>query len=418
VEMLDKIKKCVETHNRWRREECLNMIASENVMSPMATKFFCTDFEGRYNEHTGPDCHYCGTAYSYEIEEICNELFRKNFDTPFADVRPISGGVANLVVFNALTSPGDTTVSLGIPNGAHVSSTKWGMAGVHGLKTVDMVFDVKEMNIDVEKTVEVIEKSRPKLIMFGASMFLFPEPVKEIKELIDPSIKVVYDAAHVFGLVYNKEFQAPLEEGADLITASTHKTFPGPQGAVIIGNKNLSEVDWEKIQKSIFPGIMSNTHIHRFPSLAITALEMNEFGKEYAKQVIANSKALGKHLLENDFRVLCPDKDFTESHQIIVDVKEFGGGRTVAKKLEECNIITNKIAMPTDTPQDATNNPSAIRLGSQELTRWGMKEREMQVIAEFFKRVLIKKEDTEKIKKEVIEMKKEFNKVHYCFELD
>jgi glycine hydroxymethyltransferase len=276
-----------------------------------------------------------------------------------------------------------------------------------------MFFDTKEMNIDVERTVHLIKKVNPKIIMFGASMILFPEPIKEIKEQIDQNIKVAYDSAHVFGLVYNKEFQQPLEEGADLICSSTHKTFQGPQGGIIIGNKNLDQKDWDKIQTAIFPGTISNHHIHKLPSLAITALEMDKFGKDYAKQVIKNSKALGQALYDLGFKVLCPEKGFTKSHQVIVNVKEFGGGKTVAQLLEENNIICNKMSLPIDTPQDATKNPSGIRLGSQELTRIGMKENEMKEVANFFRKAIKEKKN---IKKDVEEFRKDFKKIHYCFE--
>ena len=411
--MLDKIKDIVNIQNKWRREQCINMIASESIMSPLAEKYFVNDFAGRYNEHSGPERHYHGTQYSYEIEELCNEIFRKNFNTPFVDSRPISGGVANLIVYTAFAKPGDNIIALGIPNGAHVSSTQWGMAGVRGLNSIDMFFDTGEMNIDIDRTIQLIKKVNPKIVMFGASMFLFPQPIREIKEQIDPSIKVVYDSAHVFGLVYNKEFQNPLEEGADVISSSTHKTFQGPQGGIIIGRKDLDEKNWKKIQTAIFPGTLSNHHIHRLPSLAITALEMNEFGKDYARQVIKNAKALGKSLYSLGFKVLCPEKGFTQSHQVIVNVKEFGGGRTVAELLEANNIICNKMSLPIDTPQDATKNPSGIRLGSQELTRIGMKENDMKKVAEFFNQAIKEKKN---IKKEVEEFRKGFMKVHYCFE--
>jgi glycine hydroxymethyltransferase len=410
--MLDEILNVVNTHNKWRREQCINMIASESIMSPLAEKYFVTDFAGRYNEHSGPELHYQGTKYSYEVEELCNDIFRNNFNTPFVDCRPISGGVANLIVYTAFAKPGDNIVALGIPNGAHVSSTQWGMAGVRGLNSIDMLFDSIEMNIDIEKTVQLIKKVCPKVVMFGASMFLFPQPIREIKEQIDSSIKVVYDSAHVFGLVYNKEFQKPLEEGADLISSSTHKTFQGPQGGIIIGKKDLDEKDWKKIQTAIFPGTISNHHIHRIPSLAITALEMNEFGKAYAKQVIKNAKALGKALYDLGFNVLCPEKDFTQSHQIIVNVKEFGGGRNVAELLEANNIVCNKMSLPIDAPQDATKNPSGIRLGSQELTRIGMKESEMKDVAVFFNQAIKEKRN---IKKDVEEFRKDFKKIQYCF---
>jgi len=405
----------VERQNKWRREECINLIASESVMSPVAERVFLSDFEGRYNEHSGPERHYEGTELSYEIEEVCNELFRKKFITRFADARPISGAVANLIIYDAFAKPGDVIVSLGIPNGAHISHTRWGPAGVRGLKNIDMYFDAENMNIEVDRTVEIIKKADPKLVMFGASMFLFPEPILQIKEQISPKIKIVYDAAHVFGLVYNRRFQEPFEEGADIITTSTHKTFQGPQGGLIVGNYKLPNDDWENIQTSIFPGMLSNTHIHRFPALAITALEMNEFGRSYADQVVRNAKAFARALYDRGFGVLCPHLDFTESHQVIVDVRQHGGGQYVAKQMARCNVICNKMSLPSDSPYDATHNPSGIRLGVQELTRWGMKEQEMDAVAELFNRAIVFKEPIEMIRQDAIALKQRFGKVLYCF---
>jgi glycine hydroxymethyltransferase len=404
----------VEKQNRWRRQECINLIASESVMSPVAEKMFNSDFEGRYNEHD-VHRHYEGTELSGEIEEICDELFRKRFITRFADCRPVSGAVANLIMYNAWTRPGDLIVSLGIPNGAHISHTRWGPAGVRGLKNVDMYFDAENMNIDVERTVEIIKKADPKLVMFGGSMFLFPEPVAAIKEQISPRIKTIYDAAHVFGLIYNRRFQDPFEEGCDVVTTSTHKTFQGPQGGLIVGNYKLPNEDWESVQTSIFPGMLSNTHIHRFPALAITALEMNDFGRIYADQVIRNAKAFGRALFDRGFGVLCPHLGFTESHQLIVNVKQYGGGEFVAKTMARCNVICNKMSVPSDTAYDATHNPSGIRLGVQEMTRWGMKEQDMEKVAELFKRAIIDGEPVERVKEDATEMKGRFGKIMYCY---
>ncbi|MHA1665070.1 MAG: serine hydroxymethyltransferase [Candidatus Njordarchaeales archaeon] len=409
--MLEKIIEIVNLQNKWRREECLNMIASENVMSPLAEKYYISDFESRYNEHDVVS-HYQGTKYANEIETTCINIFSNRFDTQYVDVRPISGAVANLCIYRAFMKPGDIFISPGLTAGGHVSSTRYGIAGGLGLKDIPMYFDYKKMRCDVDKTVELIERVKPKVVMFGRSMFLFPEPIKEIKEQIDPKIKVIYDAAHVFGLIYGGEFQRPLEEGADVLTASTHKTFPGPQGGIIIANKELPMDLWKKIQRAVFPGTISNHHIHRLPALAITALEMNEFGKEYAKQTISNAKRLGEALYNLGFRVLAADWGFTESHQIIVDIKAFGGGAVVAEELEKNNIIVNKMALPWDTDYDATHNPSGIRIGTQELTRWGMRENEMEYIAELIYKILKKKQN---VKNDVIEMKKKFMEIKYAF---
>jgi glycine hydroxymethyltransferase len=415
-EEIKKVKEIVENENRWRRKECINLIASESVLSPLAEKFYISDFEGRYNERDEIE-HYCGTKYSTEIENFCNKIFMERFCTRYVDTRPISGAIANLAIYTAFTNPGDLIACLGIQNGAHVSATKWGMAGVRGLKHIEMAFDHKRMNIDVEETVKILKEKNPKLVVLGGSMILFPQPIKELKKSLEEII-FVYDAAHVFGLIYAGEFQNPLKEGAEILTSSTHKTFQGPQGGIIIGNDHISEDFWKKIQKAIFPGLISNHHIHRLPSLAITAIEMNVFGKEYAKQTIKNAKCLAESLYNIGFDVLCPDIGFTETHQVIINVRKFGGGEKVAKKLEEANIICNKMSLPEDSPHDATKNPSGIRIGVQEMTRFGMKEEEMKEIARFFKKILIDNISAKEVKEDVRNFRKDFTKIHYCFELE
>ena len=414
MDYLEKILSIVEKQNSWRRYQCLNMVASENVMSPLAERLYVSDFMGRYNEHNG-ESHYQGTKYAMEIEYVVKEIFQKRFNTPYVELRPLSGGIANLIVMRSLTKIGDVIVSPKLTAGAHVSHTKYGVAGILGLAEVPMYFDPQDMVVDVDKTIELINSIKPKLVIFGRSVFIFPEPVKEIRDAVDPKIKIIYDAAHVFGLIWGGKFQKPLLEGADIITTSTHKTFPGPQGGAIIARKDLDEALWRKIERVTFPGVVYNHHMHRFPALGITALEMNEYGEAYASQVIRNAKALAEELYSLGFKVLCPHKGFTESHQVLMDVREIGGGRIVAKKLEESNIIVTKVALPWDSDKDATHNPSGIRIGVQELTRWGMKESEMRYIAELFHKVL---HEDKNVKEEVTEFRKEFREIKYCFPVD
>jgi glycine hydroxymethyltransferase len=414
----EKIKEIVRKQDSWRKE-CLNLIASENVLSPLAERFLISDFVGRYNEHgikNGEfEEHYQGVKFSSQIEKICIKIFSKRFKTPYVDVRPISGAIANLAVYRATLKPGDIFLSPGLTFGAHVSSTEYGIAGVCGLKSIAIPFDERKMQLNVKETLRLIKRVKPKLIMLGRSMFLFPEPIKEIRKYTKSII--VYDAAHVFGLIYGGKFQNPFKEGADIITASTHKTFPGPQGGIILGNPKLDKKNWKKVQNAIFPGIVSNHHIFRLPSLAITALEMNKFGKNYASQTIENAKALAKELFKIGLDVLGKENGFTKSHQIIVDVKKFGGGKMVAEKLEKANIIVNKMALPKDKDIDATQNPSGIRIGVQEMTRFGMKENEMKKIAYFIKKVILDKINPKEVEKEVIGFRKKFQKVKYCIKI-
>jgi len=230
------------------------------------------------------------------------------------------------------------------------------------------------------------------------------------KECDKVGAKIVYDAAHVFGLIAAGYFQNPLSEGADIITSSTHKTFPGPQGGIILGNidNNLAK----KIQKGVFPKFSSNHHLHRVPALHVALMEMKKYGKNYASQIIKNSKALAKELNRFGFDVLGERKGFTESHQVVVDVEKHGRGERVALLLEKANIILNKNIIVRDKMN--AKNPSGIRMGVQEMTRFGMKETEMKRIAEFIKRVVLNKENPETIKKEVIKFRKKFQKVRYC----
>jgi len=401
-------------HNKWRKNECLNLIASECTLSPLASRMLDSDMEGRYSEHKDSNLNYEGTEYTYEIEEICNEIIRKKFITRFADVRPTSGSLANLIIFNALLKSGDVIMSVSPKDGGHFSNTREGMAGVRSIKDVSFPFNETDMNIDYEKTIEVIKRAKPGMVVFGSSNFLFPHPVKEIREEFR-DLKILYDSAHVFGFVYNGAFQNPFEEGADLLTSSTNKTFQGPQGGVIVGNYKLDNEDWKKIQKSIYPGVMGSTRPSRFHALAITAMEMDQFGDVYADKTVKNAQALGRQMFDRGFRVLCPHKQFTKSHQILVDVSQYGGGDLVAREMARANVICNKTALPWDDANTAKYRPSGIRIGVQELTRIGMKENDMQDVAEFFKRVIMDKEPIERVKLDVKEKKESFSKILFCY---
>jgi glycine hydroxymethyltransferase len=266
------------------------------------------------------------------------------------------------------------------------------------------------MNVDVDKTIKLMEEHEPKMLILGASLFLFPHPIKELAATAKAcNTLIVYDAAHVLGLIAGKHFQQPFKEGADIVTSSTHKTFPGPQGGVVMAKES---VNFEAIQKGIFPKFVCNHHIHRIPALAQTTWEMSVYGESYARQVIRNAKTLTERLAELGFKVLAEDLGFTESHQVVIDVRNYGGGKINAEKLEVNNIIANKNMIPGDeTSSETMKNPSGIRIGVQEMTRWGCKESDMEVIAEFIARCLMKNEN---VKDEVISFRKNFVEVQYC----
>jgi len=410
-----EILRIVTTHNKWRRFECINLIASENAMSPLAEAVYITDMMHRYAEGKPRKRYYQGTRYVDDVELLAMKYMGELLNAKHVDLRPISGTIANATVFRVLGAPGDKAVIPPVQAGAHVSHTKFGTLGALGIEQVEMPFDMDNMNIDVDKAIKLIEETKPKFVVLGASLYLFPHPVKEISNAAHSvNARLVYDAAHVLGLIVGKRWRNPLEHGADVLTASTHKTFPGPQGGVIATN---DEQLYKKISKTVFPCFVSNHHLHRLPATAITALEMLHFGEAYADQVVRNARKLAEALHSAGFKVLAEHLGFTRSHQVVLDVRNLGGGAKCAELLEQANIIVNKNLLPYDPPT-AIKDPSGLRLGVQEMTRFGMKEHDMEVIAELFKKVLIDKKDPSQVKKEVIEFRKNFTEVHYAFNID
>lgn len=407
--------------------ECIPLIASENVTSEAVRRALDSDFMHRYAEGWVGERVYAGCCYIDKVESECMQMMSELFDAEFVDVRPISGVVANLAVYTALTWPGDTVMSLSIPSGGHISTGKLefgGAAGaVHGLNVEYLPLDYDELTIDVDATKKrICELANPKrvptcslkLVMLGASVFLFPHPVKEIAELVHSvGGSVGYDAAHVAGLIAGGRFQQPLKEGADVMSLSTHKTFFGPQhGAVVSDGMFVDE-----LKRAVFPGLVSNHHLHAVAALAVACAEMKEFGASYAEQVIRNARALGQALYERGFNVLAERKGFTESHQLVVDVTKIGNGRNVEEQLEKANILVNRNLLPWDIKEGRHfMNPGGIRIGVAEVTRLGMKEQEMVDIAEFIGRVVLRKEDAERLREDIKLFRKDYQRLHYCFE--
>lgn len=405
------IRQQVQAHNKWF-EECIPMIASENLMSPLAKEMLISDFADRYAEGMPGKRYYQGNIYVDEVELKATALAEKLFKAEFADVRPISGTVANMAVLFAFAEPGDTITTCALAQGAHISTCEFGAFGQRGVDSVNYPFNVEDMNLDVDGTIKLLKEVRPKVAQFGLSVFLFPPPLKELQDTFNEVGCLVWeDCAHVLGLLAGGQFHDPLREGVNIISSSTHKTFPGPNHGMILGS-NLTDDQEKALRKAVFPGVTSSHHLHAMAALAITLAEMDVFAKEYAAQTCKNARALGEALYELGVPVLCPDLGFTRSHAIAVDVTDFGGGRDCAQQLEDANIICNKNMLPWDT---SAVRPSGLRLGAQEMTRTGMKESDMKHVAELIARTVVRKEDPKKVAADVREFKKDFVNIKYCF---
>ena len=408
---VQEIRESVRRHSR-RFERAIPLIASENLLSPYAKELMISDFHSRYAEGLVGERYYEGNEEVDRVETIGLDLAKRLFRCSFADVRPISGTVANLAVLKALAEPGEPVGTSRLADGAHISSASFGAFGLRGVKPVYYAWDEERMTIDVEKTRAILREARPKLCLFGLSLFLFPMPIAELRPTLEEiGAKGWFDAAHVLGLIGGGEFQDPLHEGCEVMSASTHKTFPGPQHGILLGEPRSPETA-KKLASAAFPGVTSNHHLHTMAGLGVALAEHLAFGREYARQTVANARALAQALHERGFDVLAEPLGFTRSHTIAVRVVQEGGGEAVAKRLADSGIITNKNLLPGDT---SPKHPGGIRIGTPEVTRVGMREAEMVRIAELFDDFLHKGRSSEEILRRAAALKSGFTTLKFCF---
>ncbi len=395
-----------------RFERSIPLIASENLLSPYAKELLVSDLHSRYAEGLPGERYYEGNELVDRIENLTLELARRLFRCSFADVRPISGTVANLAVLKALAEPGAPVGTSRLADGAHISSAAFGAFGLRGVRPVYYAWDEARMTIDVARTREILRAERPKLCLFGLSLFLFPMPLDELR----PTLEEVgatgwYDAAHVLGLIAGGEFQDPLREGCTVLSASTHKTLPGPQHGILLAETRDDAVV-QRLRSGAFPGVTSNHHLHAMAALAVSLAEHLEFGREYARRTVANARALAQALHDKGFDVLAAELGFTRSHTLAVRVVREGGGADVARRLADAGIIANKNLLPGDR---SPKQPGGIRLGTPEVTRVGMGEREMGRIAELMDALLHRGRSVEEVAALAAELKHGFTTLRYCF---
>lgn len=380
-EVLGKVSTAVARHDEWRGRT-LNLIASENVLSPAARAILDSDLLHRYAEgHPHPGGRYYeGTRYVDEVEILATEACRRAFRCGWADVRPISGTVANEAVFSRLVPRGATVVAHSVASGGHISHDRMGALGKRTDRILRWPTTPDGFGIDVPAARDLLAAEKPALAVLGRSLFLFPEPVADLREAARAAgTRLVYDGAHVLGLIAGGAFQEPLAEGADVLTGSTHKTFFGPQRGVVLAGGD-DEALRVAVDRGVFPGSTSNHHLFSLPSLLVATLEVEAHGAAYARAVVANARALAQALARRGMKVAAAERGYTASHQVAVDVSEAGGGKAVAARLSEQDVICNMNLVPGDAP-GTPQNPNGIRLGVQEMTRYGMGAPEMDEIA-------------------------------------
>ena len=441
---LDLISRAIDNHV-WRQEKCINLIPSEMTPSRAVRLLSMSDPSFRYAEHKKVKSfydadifYYQGTEFIDEVEQLLVEEMKAYLGCSEVETRVISGQMSNMAVFSALMDFKNRldrkhdmkrlgyVLNNHIIKGGHLSAQP--MGALHDYIAIDPVterhaivnFPVCPDNtykIDVEETKKVIDKYRPELIIFGKSMVLHKEPVAAIRQFVDEQkipTTIMYDMAHVLGLVGNY-FQKPFEEGAEIVTGSTHKTFYGPQRGVIGVNYKKDELKyglWETIETRAFPGSVSNHHLGTQLGLLMAAYEMNQFKDQYQKAVVENAKHFAKCLKAEGLDVAGDSAiDYTETHQVIVSVG-YGTGPEVAERLERNNIIVNYQATPDEEGFTASG---ALRMGVNEMTRFGFEKEDFAKLAAIMADCILRGKE---VAKDVAKLRSAYTEMRYCFNDD
>jgi glycine hydroxymethyltransferase len=408
-EFESEVKKLIENHERFMDRECLNLYAASNAINPRAARLLSSTVGGRPSLGYPGDKYETGLQYAEQIEIMATELLRRVFRCRYVEFRVGSGSLANLYAYMVCTKPGDKIMALPASAGGHVTHHREGAAGYYGLEVHPIPFDAERMEVDFEELQREARRIRPKLIILGGSLALMPYPVRETRALADElGAYVLFDAAHLAGLIAGGEFQQPLAEGAHLMSCSTYKSFGGPPGGLVLTNQ--PEIA-EKLDRVAYPGLTANFDLSRLAALVVSAADILEFGPDYARTCIANARTLATALAFQGLPVHGPqERGYTLSHHVALRAADFGGGTAASRRLEMANIIASGIGLPLPPVPGDYNG---IRLGTQEITRWGMRAREMPAIAALLGRVLLQNEQPEAVLPAVTALRRRFQSLHF-----
>ncbi len=415
LQMAEEVIGAVKRNETWRGQQCINLLAPEAPTTPMVRALLSAEIGTRAAEGNigAVNRWFAGTRHIDEVESLCVELLKKAFRCNYADHRLMGSMLGNMAVYHTLTEPGDTIMSVAQPFGGHSSNRIDGPAGMRGLNIVDVPFDARELNVDLDAFRDVARRAQPKVVTLGMSMTLFPYPVQEMAEITaEWGGRIFFDGAHQAGLIAGGQFQDPLQEGAAVLTGSAGKTFAGPQSGMMLWN----DLELTKpLTDAVFPVLAATHQVNRVAALAVATAEILAFGERYMAQIVKNAQALAAALNQRGIPMLGQHMGFTRTHQAIADVSKFGGGLEVAHTLARANIITNKNLLPDDTPEN-WDRPRGLRMGTIEVTRLGMGVGHMEQIADFIARILINGEASEHVVHDVLAFRSPFQTLYYSFE--
>lgn len=391
--------------------QSLNLYAGTNVMDPQAQRVLDSSLGSR------PSLGYPGGKYEMglqdaeAIETLCLALARRLFDCAYVEFRVHSGSLANLYSYMALARPGDTLFAMPDHAAAHATHREQGAAGWFGLRIRDIPWDDERLTVDLAGLAEAARRERPRIILIGGSLALFPYPVREVRAIADEvGASVIYDAAHLSGLVAAGAFQRPLQEGAHIVTMSTYKSLGGPPGGLILTND--ADIA-QRLERIAYPGLTANFDLARIAALTVTLGGFLRYGVAYAAMMRANAKVLAVALDAEGLSVVGSSRGFTESHHVALPTQAYGGGDEASHLLEKCLVFASGIGIP-GPPAAGTYN--GLRFGTQEVTRRGMQPGDMAFIARAVADCLNQRKPTEAILHDVRAFRSGFQQLHFVLE--
>ena len=398
----------VEENRQIHERDCINLNPATNIMNPKAEALLASGIGSRPSLGYPGDKYEMGLEGVEKIEVMAAELAAEVFNAKYAEIRVGSGALANLYVFMVAAKPGDTIIAPPPAIGGHVTHHAGGAAGLYGLVTQPAPIDAVGYTVDVKRLRDDALRFRPKLISIGGSLNLFPHPIREIRKVADEvGALVLFDAAHMSGMIAGKSWQQPLEEGAHVMTMSAYKSLGGPPSGLILTNDGAIA---ERLDAIAYPGLTANFDAAKSAALAMTLLDWKVHGRDYARMMGETAKALAQALADLGVPVHARDSGMTTSHQFAIEARDFGGGQAAAKLLRQANVLSCGIGLPIAEVEGDLNG---LRFGTPEIVRWGMNVKDMGQVARFIADVLLKKRMAQSVAPEVAAFRSQFSKLHF-----
>ena len=406
------IEELAQENHRLHDIEGINLNPATNILNPRAEKLLSSGMGSRASLGHPGDKYETGLGAIEQIEIITQELACEVFGSTYAEFRVPSGAIANLYAFMATTEPHDTIIAPPASIGGHVTHHKGGSAGLYRLSTISAPVDQTGYTIDIDALRKLAHEVKPKLITVGGSLNLFHHPIAQVRAIADEvGAKVLFDAAHLCGMIAGKVWPQPLVEGAHLMTFSTYKSLGGPAGGLIVTNDD--EIA-QKLDAIAYPGLTANFDAAKTAALGITLQDWKSVGRDYAQMMVKTSQALAQQLQSLGVNIFAADKGFTTSHQFAILAAPYGGGQTAARRMGEAGLLACGIGLPIEQVEGDLNG---LRIGTPEIVRIGMKVEHMQDLAGFIARSLDASVEPKSIQREITEWRKQFSGVHYTVDL-